>query len=340
MRRIIVGLSVVLTGAFVVAPIANAAEWVNTTQLIDQVNASLQPVNIELDNSAAKEFDSQVNSAIDDATTEAQEIPIAQYVQPGAALEAVTVADKPLPNYQYREDVVSQIMAATPGPVLHRVPGSWFNAPAVPEESRVAEAAGNSIYGPGTPIFVNGKVMCTITATGVDNQGRKVGITAGHCGHPGDAVRSADSYWVGDTGRVVANGMNDYSVIELGPNAEITNTYNGVTVTDLGGSADSGQFICKSGSATGRTCGPVIDPEPDVMMSQVCAMPGDSGAPVVSGQRLVGMVSGGMLPYRELACVTPLQGPFFMPTVSLKMDTVLAELNQSGGPGAGFQLTQ
>ncbi len=39
---------------------------------------------------------------------------------------------------------------------------------------------GKSLYGPGTPLYVNQDTMCTLTAAGTDAAGRKVGLTAGH----------------------------------------------------------------------------------------------------------------------------------------------------------------
>lgn len=245
------------------------------------------------------------------------------------------------PNYVWTNDPVSKVMAGKPLEewILHRVPGSWFDAPRIPEESMVVQNQDASLYGPGTPIYVGDSMMCTLGAAGTDAQGRKVGITAGHCGQPGDQVWSADSWQVGPTGTVVAsNQLYDYSVIELGSNAQVTRSYNGVTVNSVGGPVAPGDVLCKQGVATGTTCGNVWSADQELQISQVCAMVGDSGAPVMAGDRMVGMVSGGVFPDYRLACQTPLQGQLFMPTASIAMDAVLADVDARGGVGAGFRL--
>lgn len=245
------------------------------------------------------------------------------------------------PNYRWMNDPVSKVMAGKPLEewILHRVPGSWFDAPRIPEESMVVQNQDASLYGPGTPIYLGENMMCTLGAAGTDAQGRKVGITAGHCGQPGDKVWSADSWQVGPTGTVVAsNQLHDYSVIELGADAAISRTYNGVTVNSVGGPVAPGDILCKQGVATGHTCGNVWAADDQVQISQLCAMVGDSGAPVLAGDRLVGMVSGGVLPDQRLSCQTPLQGQLFMPTASQTIDSVLADVDARGGVGAGFRL--
>ena len=63
--------------------------------------------------------------------------------------------------------------------------------------------------------------------------------------------------------------------------------------------------MCKTGVASGTTCGYVWVADEGRNVSQVCAMAGDSGAPVMEGDRLVGMVSGGALPDHNLLCRTP-----------------------------------
>ncbi|AKK05190.1 hypothetical protein CMUST_04235 [Corynebacterium mustelae] len=246
------------------------------------------------------------------------------------------------PNYHWRHDAFSKVMAQRPfaDRVLHRVPGSWFDAPDTPLESVFVEREGNSLYGPSTPVYVDNNQLCTIAATGVDSQGRKVAITAGHCGKVGAPVMSADSWRVGKSGTVVAHGKDlDYSVIELGSNAKISRSYNGVTVNAVGG-GKPGKWkrVCKTGVATGTTCGMVWDADDRASISQVCAMQGDSGAPLMEGDRLVGMVSGGVIPNYALACRNPWQGDAFMPTVSTNMDAVISDINAKGGVGAGFTL--
>lgn len=369
-RRSVLTTTILAAGVTLIAPSAQAADWVDTTSVVDQANVTLSQFGVSLDRTVAEHFDATANANIAASITagiDAGVLPSDAGAQLQYATMGYTGADTPdhadptgtrvveqplrlpgatqqqvvpeLPNYRIRTDLQAQVMAATPGEVLHRVPGSWFNQPAVPAEAKASEAEGKALFGPGTPIYLGQDSMCTLAVTGTDADGRKVGITAGHCGEPGDAVRSADSFWVGDAGTVVVNGSNDdYSVIEFGSNAEISNSYNGVTVDSIGGGTTNMQEVCKSGVATGFTCGLVWSADERMTMSQVCAMQGDSGAPVLAGRRIVGLVSGGVLPNYDLACQTPLQGPLFMPSLSVNMDRVLEEMDQSNGPGRGFTL--
>ncbi|WP_342319244.1 S1 family peptidase [Corynebacterium mayonis] len=249
------------------------------------------------------------------------------------------------PNYQWRTDSVSKVLAAKPlaGEVLHRVPGSFHDAPRIPHEAEQAQNEDNvSLYGPGTPIYV-GQNMCTVAVAGYDDAGRKIALTSGHCGEPGTNVFSADSPGVGASGTVVSSNSDlDYSVIELGSNAEVSRTYNGTTINALGGKPRRpGQVVCKTGVASGYTCGATFHDWEHENISQVCAMPGDSGAPLMAGDRLVGMVAGGIAPPElNLPCYSPLQGAVHAPTRSLRMDSVITALELTEGPGRGFSLPE
>lgn len=381
-RRTVVTTSILAAGVTLLAPSAQATpappvtepvttqttvapRWVDTAGAVDQANATLSPLGITLDRTAAEQFDATANAHIDagitagitagvlpvdarisQATTpyattadQTAQAPQAVIVETPLLAPAGTHVRPPLPNYTMRTDLPAQVMALTPGEVLHRVPGSWFNQPAVPVESQVTEDQGKSLFGPGTPIYLGQDSMCTLAVTGVDAEGRKIGITAGHCGDVGDAVRSADSFWVGEAGTIVADGSNDdYSVIEFGSNAEISNSYNGVTVNGIGGRTTNLQEVCKTGVATGFTCGLVWTADERLTMSQLCAMQGDSGAPVIANGRVVGLISGGLIANHDLSCRTPIQGPLHMPSLSVNMDRIVAEMDASGGPGRGFTL--
>lgn len=382
-RRTVVTTSILAAGVTLFAPSAQATpitepnpqpvieqntvatRWVDTTGAVDQANATLSPLGITLDRTAAEQFDATANAHIDagisagitagitagvlpadaqytttvEQTPQTAQTPQTVVVETPLLAPAGTQARPPLPNYTIRTDIPAQVMALTPGEVLHRVPGSWFNQPTVPVESRMAEEQDMSLFGPGTPIYLGQNSMCTLAVTGVDADGRKVGITAGHCGDVGDAVRSADSFWVGEAGTIVADGSNDdYSVIEFGSNAEISNSYNGVTVNGIGGQTSNLQEVCKTGVATGFTCGLVWTADERLTMSQLCAMQGDSGAPVIANGRVVGLISGGVVPNQDLSCRTPIQGPLHMPSLSVNMDRIISEMDASGGPGRGFTL--
>ncbi|APT83188.1 S1 family peptidase [Corynebacterium ammoniagenes] len=246
------------------------------------------------------------------------------------------------PNYVWRNDMFSKVAAGKPFDdfVLHRAPGSFFDAPRVPEESNRAMTQGKSLYGPGTPIYINDQTMCTLTMAGTDAESRKVGVTAGHCAEVGDSVASADSWQVGPTGTVVSkNAALDYSVIEFGSDAEVTNSYNGVTAHGVGSDVQPGDVVCKRGVATGTTCGMTLMKDDKIQLNQVCATVGDSGAPVFRNGQIVGAISGGIRPGNiGVSCITPLQGALHVPTVVSNSDAVIADMNRRGGVGAGFKL--
>ncbi|WKK61060.1 S1 family peptidase [Corynebacterium sp. P3-F1] len=248
------------------------------------------------------------------------------------------------PNYQWRTDPAAKVMAGKPfaDGVLRRVPGSWFDAQRANPEAKNAAARGRALFGAGAPIYVGLYGMCTVAAVGTDAAGRKVALTAGHCGNIGDQVVAADSFAAGPTGRIARkNGALDYSVIELGPRADLTASYNGTTIHSTGGAARTGDTLCKNGYATGVTCGMTWMADGVRIQSQVCAMPGDSGAPLYSGTRLVGMVNGSSIPrFANLACSTPLQGPIHAPTVSTNIDAIIRDLNAVPGVGNGFRLAR
>ena len=245
------------------------------------------------------------------------------------------------PYYRWRNDGFSKFMAGKPDAeyVLNRVPDSYFDAPEAPVESGIVQAQGKSLYGPGTPVFVGDDMICTMAAAGNDAAGRKVGLTAGHCGNVGDNVVSMDSPQVGPSGTVaVRNDALDFSVVELGSNAEVTRSYNGVTIDDFGAPSQPGEKITKKGVASNETTGTTIANTNTMQLAQLCAMPGDSGAPVMKDGKLVGMVNGGLI--RDFDCRTPLQGDFHSPTFVVNAEDVVNQLNAQGGVGAGFQLPE
>ena len=238
-------------------------------------------------------------------------------------------------NYVWRSDPVSKVLAGKPmaDKVLHRVPGSFFDAPRTPTESEDARRRGRALYGPSTPLYVGSEpgkeVMCTTTAAGYNDRGQKVALTAGHCGNVGDAVRSADAWQLGRTGTIThVNKQLDYAVITLAPNTEVARSYNGVTANHLGGAPiPRGGVVCKTGVASGTTCGYTISDWDTRNTNHVCAMQGDSGAPLMVGDRVIGMVNGGMwAPPFNVSCRTPLQGPLHAPTGSLRMDSALGDM--------------
>jgi len=256
--------------------------------------------------------------------------------------------EEQLLNYEWKYDIGSQIMALKQGGVLHRAPSSYFNAPDIPQEARDAEARGKALFGPGTPIFVHGfdgtpLNLCTLGIVGYDAKGRGIGITAAHCGEFGQKVSSADAQSIAPTGTIVGgNKSRDYSVIVFDTKkAELSRTYDGVTVNSLSGKANDGEQICKKGVGTGMTCGLNLITSESVSFSHVCATRGDSGAPILRGDQLVGFMSGGMdiAPGFDTSCRTPLQGFVHSPAIVTTSEQVMADLNEHEEyPGYGLRL--
>lgn len=184
--------------------------------------------------------------------------------------------------------------------------------------------------GGGAGIVVDDKVECTLTTIGNDAAGRLVGFTAGHCGEAGSKVvaeRNPDAGVIGHF--AYSNPDLDYAVIEF-DRSRVTpvNRIGNTTIANTGAPAQFPNIICKEGRTTGNTCGLAYG---DVFgsnvetWSQMCVVEGDSGAPVVIGNTLVGMVNA----YLAVACLGP--------EVGTNMNSILAAANKGNQPGAGFR---
>ncbi|AZA10916.1 S1 family peptidase [Corynebacterium gerontici] len=334
MRRVAIACGTLALAGTLAAPNAMAQ---SSDQLSQQVLAPLAQLNPEVAGQVQAALDqAQLGSS---ATLEEQIAALAEQFPVETPFEL-----EPLPNgpfYEWTNDPFSKVMALQTGPVLHRVTGSFFHGPDVPQVARDAHARGTTLYGPGTPILVNDESMCTVAVTGTDAQGRKLAITAGHCGEVGQPIKSLDAVQLGNnapSGTIVRKGQDlDYAVIELGPNTEITSEYYpGFAVHAVGAEPRALDTACKQGVASNNSCGPVLLSDPEYAISHVCARPGDSGGPLIEGDRVVGIISGGIIPTELAACNTPLQGPLHSPTATVNMEAVLRDLN-TGGTGVGFQ---
>ena len=352
------------------APVQDEMAVIDSAKIVDRVRGDLAAVGVAVpgvDPELTGAVDRAVSSVLPGTRPAAQDEP----GEPEAADAPDTPAEAPLPqssggdaipaevdpvntdavaqdpNYVWRNDLSSRVLAGKPQEewVLNRAPGSRFDAPRAPEESHVAHAQGTSLYGPSTPIYVGQDTMCTLTVAGVDGDGRQVGVTASHCGEVGDQVSSADSWQLGPSGTVVStNEYLDYAVIEFGSNAAVTRSYNGVTVNSLDSDGvNRGDVLCKQGVATGHDCATTWLTGEEVHVTQLCAMAGDSGAPVLAGDRLVGHISRSALPIPNghlFSCRTPLQGALHAPTASVAVNPVLGDINARGGVGAGLALPE
>ena len=204
------------------------------------------------------------------------------------------------------------------------------------------------VLGGGTPLlFDGGQALCTATASGWDNANRAVVFTAGHCSSEiGEAV---DVPGAGAAGYVVArNEILDYTVVQVDPNK--VELVRQAGVVDRGAPPNQGDEICKVGASTGLTCGPTWQVADNTIYSQVCAGRGDSGGPVMNGDRLVGMLNGGTMPplaqdagvgsvgNRLPECFISWQHPFFLPAYGTTFDAIIGDVTARNWPGAGFRM--
>ncbi|MBJ7290560.1 serine protease [Williamsia sp.] len=179
-----------------------------------------------------------------------------------------------------------------------------------------ASAKADIFLGGGSGIIVlkggNSASACTLTTIGRDSAGRLVGLTAGHCGSVGQTVLSETFSNKGAAGRIiVSNDSLDFDVIQFDANRVVPlRTVRGVTIRSIQTAAP--QFpsvLCKTGRTTGQTCGITFFSDNQSHFSAVCVAEGDSGSPVVIGDRLIGMVNA----YYFTACIGPETGSNIAP---------------------------
>jgi hypothetical protein len=192
-----------------------------------------------------------------------------------------------------------------------------------------ATAASAVPLGGGAVIGV-GDGYCTLTTIGHDNTGALVGFTAAHCGGLGAQVRAAVTG--GRVGSVVgANGDLDYAVIKFDP-AKVAAVANfaGFAINGIGPDPDPFQRACWFGAFTGNVCthfnAVALPPRRNLTAE---AQPGDDGGPVTSNDLLIGMIVQG---YEQPGA----RGGMFPETLMLLFSAILADLDATGGPGAGF----
>ncbi len=180
-----------------------------------------------------------------------------------------------------------------------------------------AVAAPAKIYlGGGSGILVlkggNSASACTLTTIGKSNTGKLIGITAGHCGKPGQKVYSETFQDRGQAGIITYSASDlDIAIIEFDPARVVPlRTVRGVTIKRIDTAPPAfPTVLCKAGRTTGDTCGVAWFSDSGVHFSQMCVIEGDSGSPVVVGDRLIGMVNA----YYFLACVGPETGTNMAP---------------------------
>ncbi|QGV77472.1 trypsin-like serine protease [Streptomyces ficellus] len=131
-------------------------------------------------------------------------------------------------------------------------------------------------------------------------------VTAGHCGRAGAATLGHNKV---AQGAFKASTFPGKDMAWVGANDDWTATAHvkgeGEQNVEVAGSTEAlvGASICRSGSTTGWHCGTVEQHDTSVSYLQgtvkgltrttVCAEPGDSGGPYVSGTQAQGVTSGG-----------------------------------------------
>ncbi|MFJ4654214.1 serine protease [Nocardia sp. NPDC088792] len=189
---------------------------------------------------------------------------------------------------------------------------------------------GPPVIGGGSGIVIDDRSLCTVTSVGHDAQGRLVGMTAGHCGGAGASISAEADRGAGRIGRIaVSNADLDYAIIEFDPAAIVpVSRVGGVTISGIGAPPAFPAVACKEGRTTGNTCGVTWGDVFGVTTetwTQMCVVEGDSGAPVVVGSTLVGMVNA----YLGVPCAGP--------EVGTNMSAIMGDLNARGGIGSGFR---
>ncbi|AZQ32755.1 trypsin-like serine protease [Streptomyces cyaneochromogenes] len=157
----------------------------------------------------------------------------------------------------------------------------------------------------GDAYYIESSARCSVgfSVTKDEQQGF---ASAGHCGDPDD---STAGYNLADQGKFQASTFPSKDMSWIAVNGDWTATAEvkgeGGQRTQVTGSVQAlvGASICRSGSTTGWHCGTIQQHDTSVSYSQgvvdgvtettVCAEPGDSGGPYLSGSQAQGVTSGG-----------------------------------------------
>ncbi|MFI7153802.1 S1 family peptidase [Nonomuraea sp. NPDC050022] len=157
----------------------------------------------------------------------------------------------------------------------------------------------------GDAYYISGGTRCSIGFP-VTQGGTQGFVTAGHCGTPGLTTSGSGGQSQG-TFQGSSFPGDDYSWVAVNSQwiaRPAVNPY-GTEMVPVFGSAEApvGSAVCRSGSTTHWHCGTIQERNTSVTYSQgtifqvvrtnVCAEPGDSGGPFISGYQAQGVTSGG-----------------------------------------------
>ncbi len=219
----------------------------------------------------------------------------------------VDQAGLPMPGFVDPARVI--VMAAPPrGP-------EPLQATAVAGEGGGPAAAGDAYASQAGHL----SLRCSLGFNGIDGGGNVVNITAGHCDPNIPAAGTGDAPGVFDLlpgdhlGAQVGSfeksvlGAQDYSIVGINDanqgrfsNNLVRAGQGPIPVTGVA-TPVVGAPVCKSGARTGFSCGVInaVDQTVEVgdhdltqsFSANICALPGDSGGPVVSGTLALGISS-------------------------------------------------
>ncbi len=181
----------------------------------------------------------------------------------------------------------------------------------VPSATRIRRQPGRieDTAASGDKIVSKSKVVCSLGFNVKLRSGEGGFLTAGHCADGGN------SYWFQDGSPLPIGGVidkrfpgDDWAVVRYLkdiPRPGAVNLYNG-TLRDIDGpgTAWKGRDVAKSGARSFVTRGKVtgvgvtVNPNTDetvydLIMTDVCAVNGDSGGALFSGSKAIGIVKGG-----------------------------------------------
>ncbi|WP_433660349.1 S1 family peptidase [Nocardia sp. CA-128927] len=189
------------------------------------------------------------------------------------------------------------------------------------QATEIAGAANGVLAGGDGYASVAGRLSlrCSLGFNGTDAKGNIVNITAGHCNPDIPSAGSDNAARVhelngdrlgNELGRFEKSvlGAQDYSIVRIADQARNRFASNevrvpgapSVHVTGVGVPV-VGAPVCKSGSRTGYSCGVVNAVDQTVQVGEreltqafsanICALPGDSGGPIVTGTQALGISS-------------------------------------------------
>ncbi|MFG3101951.1 trypsin-like serine protease [Streptomyces sp. NPDC048182] len=158
----------------------------------------------------------------------------------------------------------------------------------------------------GDAYYIDDQARCSIGFSVTKDQQQGF-ATAGHCGKPGSTTVGADQKTAQGTFQASSFPGKDMAWVQTNADWTATPAVKGENnqKVEIAGSVEAlvGASVCRSGSTTGWHCGTVQQHDTSVSYAEgtvdgltettVCAEPGDSGGPYVSGSQAQGTTSGG-----------------------------------------------